>query len=84
MTDFIPFEEDLPILSPVHIIGGEIRIDVNPNLETDEVIVTFEAIALVPTEDGPQQGLLPILMEVATWDNLMINMKDNQSEEDNQ
>lgn len=76
------FEGDIPLMSPVQIIGGGIRIAPNENLDTDQVVVTFEALAMVPTEAGPQLGLLPILMDPSVWQHLVDNLVDETPEEE--
>ena len=88
--EFLEYKEEIPVLAPVQVVGGGIRIEPNENLDTDEVVVTFEAVAMVPTAEGPQLGMIPILMEVSVFDMLLSEMYDindepsNTSEEDNE
>lgn len=79
----IPFNEDMPVYLPVNVVGGRIMIGPNENLTTDEPVVAFEAIIVVPPmdeESAESLALLPILMDVATWDALLIHMTDNTEE----
>lgn len=68
--DFVEYDEEVPILSPVQIVGGGISIGVNPNLDLDEPIVTFEAVSMIADEGGPELAMIPILMTTAVWDML--------------
>lgn len=67
----VEFNDEIPMLTPVQVVGGGIRIGPNPNLETDATVVTLEVVAVLPTPDGPELGMLPILMEPEVWDMLI-------------
>lgn len=73
--DFVEYEDEIPVLGAIQVVGGGVTIGPNINLETDEDLVTFEAVAMIPTEEGPQLGMLPILMSTDTWDMLRTTTK---------
>lgn len=80
--DAVEFEGEIPLLTPIQVVGGGIRIEPNENLDSDEIVVTFEAVAMVPAPQGLQLGLLPMLMETSVWDLLIESLVDNRPEED--
>ena len=70
--------DDLPVLAPVQPVGGNIHIGPNENLDTDEVVVTMELLAMVPSPEGPQLAILPVLMETEVFDMLIHNTTDTR------
>lgn len=68
--------DQMPLLAPVQAVGGGIRIGPNSNLGTDDVVVTAELVVQVPTAEGPQVGLLPVLLTVEVWQHLLDTLTD--------
>jgi len=80
MNDFEEITDDLPLVAPVQAVGGGVRIGPNPNLTTDEDVVTVELVAHVPSPDGPVLALLPVLMEPDVWHKLVFEATSTTKE----